>query len=100
MTCVARAPNGVILLFVDLAASPAWTRLTSREQTIVALAVAGWPARRIAKHGHERSARTVENQLARVFRKLGISGRAQLLAHLFSRAATSSISSVRAAVRQ
>lgn len=78
-----READGASVLRVDLGETSAWAKLAPRERTVVALAVSGWPARRIAAHGRMRSSRTIENQLAGAFRKLGISGRAQLVARLF-----------------
>lgn len=51
--------------------------LTAREREIAELASAGWPSRAIAEH-LDVSVRTVDNLLQRVYRKLGVRGRAQL----------------------
>lgn len=94
------APRGTTDLLVDLRASVAWARLTARQRTVVALALAGGSARRIARHRGERSPRTIENQLTRAFQALGISGRAQLVARLFARSEAPPPSSPRDSVRQ
>ncbi len=55
--------------------------LTSRERVIAGLAAAGAPSRGIADHLGV-SVRTVDNLLGRVYRKTGLSGRADLTALL------------------
>jgi DNA-binding CsgD family transcriptional regulator len=51
--------------------------LTPREREVAELATVGWPSKTIAEHLHV-SVRTVDNLLQRVYRKLGIRGRAEL----------------------
>ena len=64
-------------LTVCMEEPPALRSLTSAERAIAVLAGSGLAARQIAqKRG--TSVRTVENQLALVFRKLGVSCRAEL----------------------
>lgn len=60
---------------------PARSSLTSREQEVAALAGAGMSNRAIADR-LSLSVRTVENQLQRVYEKLGVSGRGELAAAL------------------
>jgi DNA-binding CsgD family transcriptional regulator len=51
--------------------------LTPREREVAALARRGLPTRRIAERLH-LSERTVESHLARIYAKLGVSGRAEM----------------------
>src|SRR5690606_19132352 len=51
--------------------------LTAREREVALLAAAGRTSREIAEH-LGMSTRTVDTHLARVYRKLGISGRSEL----------------------
>lgn len=57
------------------------SRLTVSEYQVIGRIVEGWSYREIARE-RRRSARTVANQVAGAFRRLGVSGRAQLLALL------------------
>lgn len=58
--------------------------LTEAEQSVVALVLDGHDNASIAA-ARSRSPRTVANQLARIFRKLGVSSRAELAAKLSSK---------------
>jgi DNA-binding CsgD family transcriptional regulator/tetratricopeptide (TPR) repeat protein len=66
-----------------LAAGQRTAALTARERGIAALAAKGTPSRQIAE-GLSLSVRTVENHLQRVYTKLGVSNRRELLAALDS----------------
>ena len=68
----------VVLTFADRSPQVA-ERLTAAEQEVVLALLAGQSNAAIAR-ARGRSARTVANQVARVFRKLGVSSRAELVA--------------------
>lgn len=55
--------------------------LTSAEQDVVRLVAQGLSNSDIGK-ARGRSARTIANQLAAIYRKLGVTGRTELLARL------------------
>ena len=73
---------GDLLALCDVIRSPAlWIRtptLTDRERQIARLAAGGVPSRHIAEQLYI-STRTVENHLQRVYSKLGVTGRSELL---------------------
>ncbi|MEV4754627.1 LuxR C-terminal-related transcriptional regulator [Micromonospora sp. NPDC049559] len=73
---------GDLLALCDVVRSPAlWIRtpsLTERERQIARLAAKGIPSRHIAEQLYI-SPRTVENHLQRVYSKLGVAGRSELL---------------------
>lgn len=59
----------------------ALARLTPSEREVAALAAEGLSSQEIAAR-RQRSARTVENQLAAIFRKLEVGSRAELMVRL------------------
>jgi predicted ATPase/DNA-binding CsgD family transcriptional regulator len=65
----------------DLAPSFPWNALTPAEEIVAVLAAAGLPTSSIASL-RERSGRTIETQLARVFKKLKIADRHEIVAHI------------------
>lgn len=73
-----------VLLTIAIAESPLWARLSPAERDVAQLALAGHRGASIASFRGARSPRTVANQLGRVFRKAGASGRAELAARLVS----------------
>ncbi len=68
-----------ILLSYPVSRPPAWDRLSDAERAVAETLLGGWSNARIAR---ERgvSVRTVANQVASVFRKLGVRSRAELAA--------------------
>jgi ATP/maltotriose-dependent transcriptional regulator MalT len=60
-----------------LVRAPTVVPLTDRERQVALLAAAGHPSRTIAEHLY-LSVRTVDNHLARIYDKLGVSSRAEL----------------------
>jgi DNA-binding CsgD family transcriptional regulator len=81
---VALEGTDAVLLLVSLAASPLWARLSPAEREVAELALAGHRGASIASWRGARSPRTIANQLGRVFRKVGASGRAELAARVIS----------------
>jgi DNA-binding NarL/FixJ family response regulator len=73
-----------VALGASIAESPLWARLSQAERAVTELALAGHPGATIAHLRGLRSARTVANQLDQVFRKTGVSGRAQLATRLIA----------------
>lgn len=73
-----------IALCAAMGENPLWQRLSSAERAVAELALAGHPGATIARMRGDRSARTVANQLKRVFRKVGVSGRTELAARLLA----------------
>ena len=73
----------VVVSAEDEAQPPAaaLARLTPSEREVAALAAEGLSSQEIAAR-RQRSARTVENQLAAIFRKLEVGSRAELLVRL------------------
>lgn len=71
-----------LLVSVALSESALWSRLSEAERSVAQLALAGHRGEAIARLRGDRSARTVANQLAHVFRKAGVSGRTELAARL------------------
>lgn len=69
----------VLSLPADVA--PAAAPLTAAEQDVMRLALAGWSNRRIAG-ARRTSERTVANQMASLFRKLGVASRGELAAYV------------------
>jgi DNA-binding NarL/FixJ family response regulator len=76
--------NGHLLLVgipTSLAGPPGCERLTASERAVAGLAAPGVRNSEIAR-ARRSSTRTVANQLASVYRKLGVSGRGELAALL------------------
>ncbi len=69
-------------LHAPLDASEMWARFSSAEREVVELALGGLSSTSIAARRGDRSERTIANQLAHVFRKADVSGRAELAARL------------------
>ena len=63
-----------------------WADLTAAEEEVVALVLEGLSNAGIARRRRTRQ-RTVANQLASIFRKLGVSSRSELAAAVCSRRA-------------
>jgi DNA-binding NarL/FixJ family response regulator len=70
------------LLRAPLDASEVWTRFSLAERDVVVMALDGLSSTLIARRRGDRSERTIANQLAHVFRKAEVSGRAELAARL------------------
>jgi DNA-binding NarL/FixJ family response regulator len=85
------APGTRFFLFplVPASASPpaSWARLTPAERQVAGAVLRGSTNDAIAA-ARRTSARTVANQLAAIYRKLGVSSRWELAAHLSKRAFT------------
>ena len=81
---VHRAGLVQMLLVAELGQSALWSLLSPSERDVATLAIAGNTGRTIAALRGARSARTVANQLAQVFRKTGVSGRVELAARLLA----------------
>lgn len=79
-----------VLLIASPSASPLWAQLSPAERHVAHLALAGHRGASIASHRGARSPHTVHNQLGRVFRKVGASGRAELAARLIATGAMGS----------
>jgi DNA-binding NarL/FixJ family response regulator len=73
-----------VALAASLTAHPAWQTLSEAEREVADLALSGHDGATIARMRGCRSARTIANQLGCVFRKVGVSGRAELAARLVS----------------
>lgn len=71
----------VVICAEDEAQPAALARLTTSEREVATLVAEGLSSQEIAVR-RQRSVRTVENQLAATFRKLGVGSRAELLALL------------------
>lgn len=75
-----RAADETLVVFTYPAAAPQLPRsLTTAEREVLLEVLAGHSNKVIAAH-RSTSTRTVANLLARAFRKLGVHGRAELLA--------------------
>lgn len=75
-------PAGGEALTAPLHESAMWVRFSQAEREVVELALAGMSSTSIAQRRGDRSERTIANQLAQVFRKASVSGRAELAARL------------------
>ena len=85
-TRVTRISDGLILVSVPVADSldaPEASALTESERAVAALAATGLSNADIARR-RKCSARTVANQLAAVYRKLGVTSRRELRARFGS----------------
>jgi DNA-binding CsgD family transcriptional regulator/tetratricopeptide (TPR) repeat protein len=71
-------------------ATHGWESVTSAEHRVLALAVEGLTSREIGERLF-LSPRTVESHLARLFRKIGVRNRSELVADALRRAATSGV---------
>lgn len=71
-----------LVLVIALGASPLWSRLSPAERVVAELALAGHGGAAIARERGQRSPRTIANQLGRIFRKVGVSHRAELATRL------------------
>jgi DNA-binding NarL/FixJ family response regulator len=82
-TCAEQIHGGkrYVHLTASLDEHPSWQVLSSAERDVVGLALAGHANAEIAR-ARGTSSRTIANQLAKVFRKLGISGRTALASQL------------------
>lgn len=68
-----------ILLSYPIARPRSWDRLTMAERAVAEHVLEGWSNARIARQ-RSVSVRTVANQVASVFRKLGVRSRIELAA--------------------
>ena len=73
----------VVLLEWPTSAAPSTVKLSRSQTEVLELALAGHSSAEIAARRH-RSRRTIENQLAAIYAKLGVRGRLQLFARLSS----------------
>ena len=81
LTCSRRAGNGSLTLRLARPDLMLPAILSPREQDLVRRVVEGWSTSSLAAE-RPTSKRTIANQLASIFQKLGISGRGELLARL------------------